>query len=93
MRTYVITANKTKMVSLLCGRGYRPTVRSAYFRKLYRRRSYTLIWKQPAGQYEAYLSAVAGKPVLRITHAGESKCITLTMTELDKYNMKEELVK
>ena len=93
MRTYVITANKTKMVSLLRGRGYRPSVRTAHFSKLYHRRSYTLIWKEPSGQFDAYLSAVSGKPILRITHAGVSKSITLSIAELDQYNMTEEFTK
>lgn len=66
-------------------------VRTAHFSKLYHRRSYTLVWKEPAGQFDAYLSAVEGKPILRITHAGESKYVTLTFAEIDKYNMKEEL--
>ena len=86
---YYIKANKTKMVNLLRLYGYKPIVRQARFEKLFRRRSYTLIWREPKGFFEARLFTAGGISHLRITHGGESKMMQVSLTVLKQIDMVE----
>ena len=86
---YYIKANKTKMVDLLRLYGYKPIVHSARFAKMYRRRSYTLIWKEPAGFFEARLFTVGGVSHINITHDGESKMLRVPLAVLKQLDMVE----
>lgn len=86
---YYIKANKTKMVKLLRLHGYKPIVRQAHFEKMFRRRSYTLIWKEPAGYFEARLFTAGGVSHLRITHDGESKILQISIAVLKQLDMAE----
>lgn len=91
MKTYYLTANKTKMIKLLKDKGYNPTPKKARFEKLYRRRSYTLCWLEGSGMHKAMLYTAAGKPHLSIINNAGERIIHLTSAELDQYNMKEEM--
>lgn len=86
---YYLKANKTKMVKLLRLFGYHPTVSQARFEKMFRRRSYTLIWKEPAGFFEARLLTAGGVSHLRITHDGESKMLQVSLAVLKQLDMAE----
>lgn len=86
---YYLKANKTKMVKLLRMHGYRPIVSQARFEKMFRRRSYTLVWKEPAGFFEARLFTAGGVSHLRITHEGESKLLRVPLSVLRQLDMAE----
>lgn len=86
---YYLKANKTKMVNLLSRFGFSPTVNQARFAKMFRRRSYTLSWKEPAGFYEARLFTAGGVSHLRITHDGESKMLQVSLSVLKQLDMAE----
>lgn len=86
---YYIKANKTKMVELLRLYGHKPIVRQARFEKMFRRRSYTLIWKEPVGLCEARLFAAGGVSHLRITHDGGSKILRIPLDVLKQLDMVE----
>ena len=74
-----LRANKTKMVKLFRSLGYHPTVKSARFEKLFRRRSYWLTWMEPSGAHRALLTTAAGRPFVSITHWDSEKIINLTL--------------
>ena len=86
---YYVKANKTKMVELLRLYGYKPIVHSARFEKMFRRRSYTLIWKEPAGFFEASLFTAGGVSHLSVTHDGENKMLRVPLAVLKRLNMVE----
>lgn len=88
-----LKANKTKMVKLICSKGYKPTVRHARYRKAFRARSFWLTWLESDGQHEALLMTAGGKCYLRITNKtiGKEKMIHIPLTELQKYGMIEEV--
>lgn len=91
LKIYRLTANKTKLVKLLRANGYHPTVHRAQFEKhtLSRSRSYWLAWLQSDGLYTALLSTAGGAAFLRITHGDAQHFIQLSMSELDKFDLKE----
>lgn len=86
---YALKANKTKMAQLLRMHGYKPVISQARFAKLFRRRSYTLVWKEPAGVFEARLFTAGGVSHLRITHEGESKILQVPLSALKQLSMAE----
>ena len=86
---YYLKANKTKMVKLLHRFGYKPTVSQARFEKMFRRRSYTLLWKEPTGVFDARLFTAGGISHLRIAHDGESKMLQVSLTVLMELDMVE----
>lgn len=90
---YYIKANKTKMVDLLRLYGYKPIVRQARFEKVFRRRSYTLIWKEPAGFFQARLLTAGGVSHLCITHDGEDKMLRVPLAVLKQLDMVEPVSK
>lgn len=88
-----LTSNKTKMVKLICSKGYNPTVRRARYKKAFRARSFWLTWLESDGLYEALLMTAGGKTYLRITNKiiGKEKMIHIPVEELQKYSMTEEI--
>lgn len=84
-----LRANKTKMVKLLRSLGYHPTVKSARYEKLFRRRSYWLTWMEPSGAHRALLTTAAGRPFISVTHWDSEKIINLTLETLEKYDLVE----
>lgn len=91
MKIYRLTANKTKLVNLLRANGYHPTVHRAQFSKgaVPKHRSYWLRWLESDGLYTALLSTAGGAAFLRITHGDAQHFIQLSMSELDKFDLKE----
>lgn len=86
---YYLKANKTKMVNLLRQLGYHPTISQARFEKMFRRRSYTLVWMEPDGFFEARLLTAGGVSHLRITHDGKSKMLQIPLALLKQLDMAE----
>lgn len=88
-----LTSNKTKMVKLICSKGYKPTVRRARYEKAFRARSFWLTWLESDSLYEALIMTAGGKTYLRITNetTGEENMIHIPLTELEKYGMIEEV--
>ena len=84
-----LKANKTKMVKLLRALGYHPTVKSARYEKLFRRRSFWLTWMEPSGAHRALLTTAAGRPFISITHWDSEKIINLTQEALEKFDLVE----
>lgn len=82
-----LKANKGIMVNLLRAKGYTPTVKQSRFRKGSTGRTFQLCWKQCDGDYEALLYNINDRPHLKIYHAGVNKYISLTVSELDRYDL------
>lgn len=84
----VLSANKTKMVHLLCSKGYHPTIRGARFEKIGPSHlSFRLIWMQPEGQYQAYLTAVAGRPYCEVSKPDRKITVLITFADLRDFDM------
>ncbi len=84
----VLRANKTKMVRLLCAKGYRPTVRGAHFEKVGPKHlSFLLTWMQSEGWHQAYLTAVAGRPYCEVSTADGKKMVLITFADLHDFDM------
>ena len=86
---YYLKANKTKMVKLLRRFGYHPTVSKARFEKMFRRRSYTLVWKEPSGFFDARLFTAGCACHLRIAHDSQSTMLQVSLTVLMELDMVE----
>ena len=86
---YYLKANKTKMVKLLRRFGHQPVVSQARFEKMFCRRSYTLLWKEPSGVFDARLFTAGGVSHLRVAHDGDSKMIQVSLTLLMELDMVE----
>lgn len=89
-----LTSNKTKMVKLLCDKGYKPTIKRARYEKAFRARSFWLTWLENDRLYEALLMTAGGRTYLRVTNKTENveKMIHIPLIELKKYDMIEEIV-
>lgn len=88
-----LKANKTKMIKLLCARGYKPTVKRARYEKAFRSRSFWLTWFESDGLYNALLMTAGGRTYLRVTNetTNVEKMIHVPLDELKKRDMIEEV--
>lgn len=88
-----LKANKTKMVKLLCDRGYKPTIKRARYEKAFRSRSFWLTWLESDGLYNALLMTAGGRTYLRVTNetTNVEKMIHIPLDELKKRDMIEEV--
>lgn len=88
MVIYLLAVNKTKLVRLLRSKGYHPTIRGARFEKIGPRHlSFRLTWMQPEGQYQAYLTAVAGRPYCEVSTADGKVTVLVTFADLHDLDM------
>lgn len=65
-----LTCTKHKLYDLLVsirGAGGMPAFGKCHFKKAYRKRSWWMEWSTKRGDFEAYFSAVCGKPVIVTT--------------------------
>ncbi len=87
----VLSANKTKMVRLLRSKGYHPTIRGARFERIGPQHlSFRLTWMQPEGQYQAYLTAVGGRPYCEVSTADRKVTVLVTFDDLREYGLIQE---